>query len=122
MYGSVEYLKSSHSTKARNRVKPAVREERVIVSHWSSSASARTWTTQLSAMVTATPISTATRIQRATTSGSLGLSLAGVPPSSWESSRRTKACMKVSNSRTPTTSTTVSSMALPTWVRPETAP
>ena len=103
-------------------MKPAVREDRVIVAHWSSSASASTWTTQLSAMVTTTPISTATRMQRATTSGSLGESPAGVRPSSCESSRRTKACMKVSNSSTPTTRTTVSSMALPTWVRPETAP
>ncbi len=103
-------------------MKPAVRDERVIASHSVSSTSARTWTTQLSAIVTVTPISTATRTQRATTSGSLAESLAGVAPSSCESRRRTKACMNVSNISTPTTRMRVSSMALPTCISPETAP
>ena len=91
MYGSVAYLNSSQITKARNRVMPAVRDERVIWSHSLSLARPNTWTTQLSAIVTETPISTATRTQRATTSGSFGALLAGVRPASCESRRRTNA-------------------------------
>src|SRR5262245_40964062 len=72
MYGSVAYLKSSQATKAINSVIAAVRDDLVSSLQPLSSTRPSTSTTQRSAIVTNTPISTATRTQRATTSGSLG--------------------------------------------------
>ena len=101
---------------------PAVREERVKRAHSSSLTRPSTSTTQLSEIATATAISTATRTQRAMTSGSFGVSLAGVWPTSCKSRRRTKACSSVSKTSTPTTRLSVSSIAAATCTRSVTAP
>jgi len=116
------YLKSSHATKATNSVAPAVREELVSCSHSLTFTRPNTFTTQLSAIITAMAMRTATRMQRATTSGSFGAALAGVRPASFESRRRTKACMSVSKISMPTTRFRVSTIADPTCTEPETAP
>ena len=122
MYGSVTYLKASHSTKAANSVMPAVRDERVSSSHSLSLNRPSTSTSQVCAMVSATTIRTATRMQRATTSGNFSALLAGVQPGSCESRRRTKAWRRVSKNTSATTRIIVSSMASGTFRRPEMAP